>query len=150
MPVEEYEFRIRLALTGEVFGVPSDKSIVEVLRENGIDIETCCEQGYCGTCMTRYLEGEPEHRDEALDDEDREDYVLNLLRPLPDRGAGARPVAQSAWRRTGKRHRGVHGTGIRRLPWKSAAEDRVSRDACATLDVSPGAVHRTERSPQDP
>ena len=44
--------------------------------ENGIDVETCCEQGYCGTCMTRYLEGEPEHRDEVLDDEDRESYVL--------------------------------------------------------------------------
>ena len=73
---DEREFRIRLALTGEVFTVPADKSIVEVLRENGIDIETCCEQGYCGTCMTRYLEGEPEHRDTVLDDEDREDYVM--------------------------------------------------------------------------
>ena len=70
------EFRIRLALTGEVFTVPADRSIVEVLRENGVDIETCCEQGYCGTCMTRYLKGEPEHRDTVLDDEDREDYVL--------------------------------------------------------------------------
>ena len=76
MLVDEYEFRIRLALTGEVFKVPADKSIVEVLRENGVDVETCCEQGYCGTCMTRYLEGEPEHRDTVLDDEDRADYVL--------------------------------------------------------------------------
>jgi len=76
MAVDEYEFRIRLALTGEVLPVPADKSIVEVLRENGIDVETCCEQGYCGTCMTRYLEGEPEHRDEVLDEDDREDYVL--------------------------------------------------------------------------
>ena len=76
MQADDCEFRIRLALTGEVFAVPADRSIVEVLRENGIDVETCCEQGYCGTCMTRYLEGEPEHRDEVLDDEDREHYVL--------------------------------------------------------------------------
>ena len=76
VPADESGFRIRLALTGEVFAVPAGRSIVEVLRENGIDVETCCEQGYCGTCMTRYLEGEPEHRDEVLDDEDREHYVL--------------------------------------------------------------------------
>ena len=76
MPADERGFRIRLALSGEVFAVPPGKSIVEVLRENGIDVDTCCEQGHCGTCMTRYLEGEPEHRDTVLDDEDRERYVL--------------------------------------------------------------------------
>ena len=74
--MDECEFRIRLAMTGEIFPVPAGRSIVEVLREHGVDVETCCEQGYCGTCMTRYLEGEPEHRDEVLDDEDREQYVL--------------------------------------------------------------------------
>ena len=76
MPTEERVFRVRLALSGEVFGVPAGKSIVEVLRENGVDVDTCCEQGHCGTCMTRYLEGEPEHRDVVLDDDDRERYVL--------------------------------------------------------------------------
>ena len=76
MPMDECDFRIRLALSGEVFPVPHDKSIVEVLRENGIDIDTCCEEGFCGTCMTRYLAGEPEHRDTVLDDDDRQEYVL--------------------------------------------------------------------------
>lgn len=76
MPADECEFRVRLSTTGEVFPVPRDRSIVEVLRENGIEIDTCCEEGFCGTCMTRYLDGEPEHRDQVLDDEDRESYVL--------------------------------------------------------------------------
>ena len=74
--MDEYEFRIRLAATGEVLSVPADKSIVQVLRENGVDIDTCCEEGFCGTCMTRYLDGEPEHRDSVLDDDDRRQYVL--------------------------------------------------------------------------
>ena len=74
--VREFEFRIRLALSGEVFVVPAGRSIVEVLRENGVHVDTCCEQGYCGTCMTRYLEGKPEHRDTVLADDDREHYVL--------------------------------------------------------------------------
>ena len=53
-----------------------DKSIVEVLRGNGIDVETSCESGLCGTCWTRYLVGEPEHHDLTLDDGDGKSDVL--------------------------------------------------------------------------
>ena len=73
---EDSEFQIRLASDGQVFTVPAHKTIVDVLRENGIFIETSCEDGFCGTCLTRYLEGQPDHRDEVLDDEDHEEYVL--------------------------------------------------------------------------
>ncbi len=73
---EDSEFQIKLASDDRVFTVPAHKSIVDVLRENGIFIETSCEDGFCGTCLTRYLEGQPDHRDEVLDDEDQEEYVL--------------------------------------------------------------------------
>lgn len=56
-------FRVKLASTGQVFEVPSDRSIVDVLREQGLQIETSCEQGVCGICLTRVLEGVPDHRD---------------------------------------------------------------------------------------
>ena len=69
-------FRIRLARSGTVLDVPEDKSIVQVLREHGVDVATSCESGLCGTCRTRYLEGEPEHRDYVLDDNERREYVL--------------------------------------------------------------------------
>ena len=69
-------FRIRLASSGEVYTVPPAKSIVEVLRENGVECETSCEAGICGTCRTRYLEGTPEHRDLALSDEEHQEFVL--------------------------------------------------------------------------
>jgi ferredoxin-NADP reductase len=69
-------FRIRLAQSGRVFTVPADNSIVQVLRKHGIEVDTNCEEGYCGTCLTRYLEGQPEHRDIVLDDSDRANYVL--------------------------------------------------------------------------
>jgi vanillate O-demethylase ferredoxin subunit len=69
-------FRIRLAQSGKVFTVPADNSIVQVLRKHGIEVDTNCEEGYCGTCLTRYLEGQPEHRDIVLDDSDRANYVL--------------------------------------------------------------------------
>ena len=69
-------FQVKIASTGEVLDVPPDKTIVEVLRQAGIFIDTSCEEGYCATCMTRYLEGEPEHRDVVLDEGDRSEFVL--------------------------------------------------------------------------
>ena len=69
-------FQIKIARTGEVYEVPSDKTIVETLAEHGISIMTSCEEGYCGSCLTRFVEGEPEHRDSVLDDEMRREYLL--------------------------------------------------------------------------
>ncbi len=69
-------FDIKLASTGETFTVQPGETIVEVLRNHGVDVDTSCEEGYCGTCMTRYLEGEPLHSDTVLDEEDREEYVM--------------------------------------------------------------------------
>jgi vanillate O-demethylase ferredoxin subunit len=69
-------FRIKLRSTGKILDIPADKSIVEVLRSEGHAIDTSCEEGYCGTCLTRYLGGEPEHRDSVLDADDRKQFVL--------------------------------------------------------------------------
>ncbi|MGD9925276.1 MAG: 2Fe-2S iron-sulfur cluster-binding protein [Pseudorhodoplanes sp.] len=70
------EFQVQVKSTGAVYDVPRDKSITTVLREHGIDVETSCESGLCGTCRTRYLAGEPEHRDLVLDDAEKGEYVL--------------------------------------------------------------------------
>jgi ferredoxin-NADP reductase len=68
-------FEVRIASTGATFFVPEGKSIIQVLGENGIDVETSCESGLCGTCTTRYLEGEVEHHDVILDDEEHEEFM---------------------------------------------------------------------------
>ena len=69
-------FQIKVASTGALYDVPNDQSIVDVLRDHGFDIETSCESGLCGTCRTRYLDGEPEHEDYVLDDEEQAEYVM--------------------------------------------------------------------------
>ena len=56
-------FQVKLASTGKTYEVASDQTVVQALQANGVDILTSCEQGVCGTCITRVLEGEPEHRD---------------------------------------------------------------------------------------
>ena len=69
-------FKVKLARTGVTLDVPADKTIVDVLRASDVFIETSCENGICGTCLTRYVDGEPEHRDVVLDASDRNEFVL--------------------------------------------------------------------------
>jgi vanillate O-demethylase ferredoxin subunit len=59
-------FRIKIAHTGESYLVPADKTVIEVLAENGIVIPVSCEQGVCGTCITKVIAGDPDHRDRYL------------------------------------------------------------------------------------
>jgi len=56
-------FTVIAARSGRRLVVPGEKSIASVLEENGISIELSCEQGICGTCLTKVLRGRPEHRD---------------------------------------------------------------------------------------
>jgi vanillate O-demethylase ferredoxin subunit len=65
-------FTVQIASTGKSYTVPADRSVVQVLAENGIDIPISCEQGVCGTCITRLLSGTPDHRDMYFTDEERE------------------------------------------------------------------------------
>jgi vanillate O-demethylase ferredoxin subunit len=61
-------FLVRIASSGQVVEIPADKTVTAVLTEQGIDIPVSCEQGVCGTCVTRVLGGEPDHRDVYLTD----------------------------------------------------------------------------------
>ncbi|ASR35970.1 ferredoxin [Prauserella marina] len=65
------EFELELD-TGEVFPVAAGQSIVDVLEDNGYDIETSCREGICGTCVLDVLEGSPEHRDNCLSRKEKE------------------------------------------------------------------------------
>ena len=62
-------FKMRFARTGGDFVVVADQSIVDVVREAGVAIETSCEQGVCSTCLTGVLSGAPNHRDVFLSHE---------------------------------------------------------------------------------
>jgi vanillate O-demethylase ferredoxin subunit len=64
-------FTILLARTGIELRVPSDKSIIDVMLEAGLEVEASCEQGVCGTCLTDVIEGEVEHRDVYLMDAEK-------------------------------------------------------------------------------
>ena len=56
-------FEVQLASSGRLVVVPKEQSVVQALAAAGVEVMTSCEQGVCGTCITRVLEGVPDHRD---------------------------------------------------------------------------------------
>lgn len=64
-------FQVTVQSTGHVINIAADETVVQALAAHGVEIQTSCEQGVCGTCLTRVLSGEPDHRDAYLTDEER-------------------------------------------------------------------------------
>src|SRR3954469_100448 len=60
-------FEIELASSGRVLTVPPDESLLDVLLDNDVVVDSSCEEGTCGSCETVVLAGEVEHRDVILD-----------------------------------------------------------------------------------
>lgn len=71
-PSCEREFALTLADTGITLNVPADKTILQVLREAGIDVGSDCEEGLCGSCEMPLLGGAPDHRDRVLSRAERD------------------------------------------------------------------------------
>ena len=51
--------------------VPPDRSILEVAEEAGLNPASSCTEGICGSCETTVIEGEPEHLDALLTEQER-------------------------------------------------------------------------------
>ena len=57
----------------------SYENLLELVEENGIEIETDCEAGVCGTCKVRLISGKVEMEvEDGLEDED---IAANMILP---------------------------------------------------------------------
>ena len=63
---DDGSFELEIASSGKVIKVLPDQTALEALHAGGIDIPMSCEQGVCGTCLTRVKAGTPDHRDQYL------------------------------------------------------------------------------------
>jgi ferredoxin-NADP reductase len=70
-PARAGGFKVVLAKSGREFAVPPGKTILDTLRDSGIDVPHSCTEGVCGTCETKVLEGIPDHRDLILTETER-------------------------------------------------------------------------------
>jgi ferredoxin len=62
---------VECARSGRRLLVPADRSILEVAEEAGLDPVSSCTEGICGSCETAVLDGEPEHLDDLLTEQER-------------------------------------------------------------------------------
>lgn len=82
--VANWPFDIVLNRSGATLSVPADRSILEVLKANGVRVKQLCKEGVCGTCRVGVLSGKVDHRDDCLDDDDRAEAMqVCVSRAMP-------------------------------------------------------------------
>ncbi|QYD68188.1 PDR/VanB family oxidoreductase [Paraburkholderia edwinii] len=74
---------VTIASTGQVVHLSADQSLADALNAAGVEVPTSCCAGLCATCKVRYREGEVEHNDFILSDEERREYLTTCVsRPI--------------------------------------------------------------------
>ncbi|MFD3328895.1 PDR/VanB family oxidoreductase [Streptomyces sp. NPDC058701] len=69
-------FTVELRRSGRTVEVAADETALAAVRRELPNTPYSCEQGFCGTCQHRVLEGPVDHRDTLLTDQEREDSML--------------------------------------------------------------------------
>jgi vanillate O-demethylase ferredoxin subunit len=72
-------FSVQLARAGRSVFVPKGCTILDALRQEGVDVQASCEQGICGSCETRVLSGRPDHRDALLSEEEKKSNQVMMV-----------------------------------------------------------------------
>ena len=59
-------FEVILSRSGKSITVGASETIIEALDRIGLHVPRSCGEGTCGTCLTKVLDGVPDHRDSFL------------------------------------------------------------------------------------
>jgi ferredoxin-NADP reductase len=81
-------FEVVLAQSDVTLQVPADKSILQVIEDAGIPVDSSCREGTCATCETIIINGKGEHRDSLLSEAERaagESMMICVSRAAGDR-----------------------------------------------------------------
>ncbi|MFD7291760.1 PDR/VanB family oxidoreductase [Streptomyces sp. NPDC059897] len=73
------EFTVRLERSGIDVDVPAGRSVLDAVRGAGVAVDSSCEMGLCGSCETKVLAGDPDHRDDLLTDEEKHTATTMML-----------------------------------------------------------------------
>jgi tetrachlorobenzoquinone reductase len=65
-PASDEQCVVELARSGQTLRVPKNKSLLQCLLAADVEVQYSCEEGVCGSCETRIVSGEAEHRDSVL------------------------------------------------------------------------------------
>lgn len=82
--VDGTSFSVTVASTGAEVAVAADETLLTALNRAGVHARYSCQQGFCGTCRTRVLDGAVDHRDTLLTDPERESQMLICVSRAPE------------------------------------------------------------------
>ena len=66
-------FEVRCARSAKTFTVHPGQTLLAALLDQGVQVSYACEEGICGTCEVKVLEGEPDHRDSVLTRQEKDE-----------------------------------------------------------------------------
>lgn len=69
--VSSEPYEIELYRSGKVIQAPGTTPVIDALAKAGVNVITSCSKGVCGTCEVEVVDGEIDHRDAILDDDER-------------------------------------------------------------------------------
>lgn len=70
--VKDHAVEVELRRSGKTINIPENQTILDGVRAAGVPALYECRAGTCGTCAVRVIDGDPEHRDAALTDAERD------------------------------------------------------------------------------
>jgi vanillate O-demethylase ferredoxin subunit len=72
-------FVVVLNRSGQEISVAPGETILQALTSNGVNVPFSCEEGICGACETRVIEGVPDHRDMILSEQERSESKTMMI-----------------------------------------------------------------------
>jgi ferredoxin len=76
---ENQPLTVTLARSGNIVEVAADQSILDAVRAAGVNAPASCRTGRCGMCAVKVTSASPDHHDEVLSSEQRNDEKLMCL-----------------------------------------------------------------------
>ena len=70
-PADDHAVEVVLADSGRTLHVAPDTSILQALVDDGVEVLHDCQDGICGTCEVKVIEGEVDHRDYVLSEPEK-------------------------------------------------------------------------------
>ena len=71
-----HAFTVTLAKSGKDLIISANKTLSDVLLDNGIPVDVKCSDGICGVCKCGLIKGDIEHRDFVLSNKQRETEII--------------------------------------------------------------------------
>lgn len=78
-PSTERCFEVELSRSKRLVPVLANQTILDAVKACGIKAASSCAEGVCGSCETKVLAGEVDHRDQILDADERAENTVMMI-----------------------------------------------------------------------